>query len=374
MDTNPAKTNRATVLIVDDSPDTLTLLSGLLKDCYRVKIASKGEQALAIAKGAPMVTTVASPPPDLILLDIMMPGIDGYEVCRQLKADPLTQKIPVIFLTAKNDIADEQRGFELGAVDYITKPVSPPILLARVKTHLNLKATHDHLSRLLKFREDMVNMIVHDLRNPLSTILPVVDLLLNSPDLPVERQQKMLKLMQKGGRQLQVLIEDLLLKAKLESSTLVLERQPTNLCDLCDLALEIFGESLTHKNIQLTTHYPSPPHRLVDVDASLYRRAIENLIANALKFSPPDSEVVISVTYPETAGALVAIADRGAGVASQFREQIFEKYEIGPLWEGVAQMGLGLAFCKAIVEAHGGKIWVMDNPPRGSIFTMELLP
>ena len=199
MDTNPAKTNRATVLIVDDSPDTLTLLSGLLKDHYRVKIASKGEQALAIAKGAPTVNSVSVPPPDLILLDVMMPGIDGYEVCRQLKANPLTQPIPVIFLTAKNDIADEEQGFALGAVDYITKPVSPPILLARVNTHLHLKATYDHLNRLLKFREDMVNMIVHDLRNPLSTIVPIVDLLLNTPDLPIERQQKMLKLMQKGG-------------------------------------------------------------------------------------------------------------------------------------------------------------------------------
>jgi two-component system sensor histidine kinase/response regulator len=130
---------------------------------------------------------------------------------------------------------------------------------------------------------------------------------------------------------------------------------------------------MNHKNIQLITHYPPPPHRLVEVDASLFRRAIENLIANALKFSPADSEVVISVTYPETAGATVVIADRGPGVASQFREQIFEKYEIGPMLAGVSQMGLGLAFCKAIVEAHGGKIWVMDNPPRGSIFTLELL-
>lgn len=118
MDTATTKGNKATVLIVDDSPDTLTMLSGLLKDHYRIKIASKGEQALAIA--------ASMPPPDLILLDIMMPEIDGYEVCTKLKADTQTKNIPVIFLTAKTDVADEQHGFSLGAVDYITKPISPP--------------------------------------------------------------------------------------------------------------------------------------------------------------------------------------------------------------------------------------------------------
>ncbi|WLT39575.1 response regulator [Synechocystis sp. B12] len=182
MDTATTKGNKATVLIVDDSPDTLTMLSGLLKDHYRIKIASKGEQALAIA--------ASMPPPDLILLDIMMPEIDGYEVCTKLKADTQTKNIPVIFLTAKTDVADEQHGFSLGAVDYITKPISPPILLARVRTHLNLKAAYDRLTRLLKFREDMVNMIVHDLRNPLSSISLATELLLNKPDLPLDRQQK----------------------------------------------------------------------------------------------------------------------------------------------------------------------------------------
>ena len=127
----------ATVLVVDDTPDNLTLMSGLLRDHYHVKVANQGEKALKIAQ--------SEKAPDLILLDIMMPGIDGYEVCRRLKAHQVTRDIPVIFLTARSDTDDERLGLALGAVDYITKPISPPILLARVATHLALKATADFL-------------------------------------------------------------------------------------------------------------------------------------------------------------------------------------------------------------------------------------
>jgi len=130
-------TDKQTILVVDDTPDNISLVSALLKDTYRTKIATSGAKALAIAE--------ADAPPDLILLDIMMPEMDGYEVCKRLKADENTRNIPVIFLTAKAQVEDEEHGLDLGAVDYITKPISPPILLARVKTHLALKVAQDFL-------------------------------------------------------------------------------------------------------------------------------------------------------------------------------------------------------------------------------------
>jgi putative two-component system response regulator len=132
---NPGE--RSTILVVDDTPDNLALVSALLKDSYKVKVANNGEKALSIARSAT--------PPDLILLDIMMPGLDGYAVCRELKSHSYTRDIPIIFLTALNDIEDERKGLELGAVDYILKPISASILLARVKTHLELKAVADFL-------------------------------------------------------------------------------------------------------------------------------------------------------------------------------------------------------------------------------------
>lgn len=140
---------KATILVVDDTPDNLTLMSSLLKDEHKVKIANSGEHALRIAG--------SDQPPDLILLDIMMPGMDGYEVCQLLKLDSRTRNIPVIFLTAKSDLEDEKHGLQLGAVDYITKPISPPIVLARVKNHLALKVMADFLRDQNEFLEHEVD-------------------------------------------------------------------------------------------------------------------------------------------------------------------------------------------------------------------------
>jgi putative two-component system response regulator len=148
--------DKPTVLIVDDTPENITVLNGLLKDAYRTRIAINGEQALKHA--------AAEPRPDLILLDIMMPGIDGYEVCRRLKRDETTMGIPVIFLTAKDQVEDEQMGFAVGAVDYITKPISPPIVLARVATQLTLKAAGDFLRDKAAYLEGEVQRRIQDMQ------------------------------------------------------------------------------------------------------------------------------------------------------------------------------------------------------------------
>ena len=140
-----APLDEATVLVVDDTPENLQLMAGLLKGIYKVKFAKSGEKALEIA--------ALEPHPDLILLDVMMPGMDGYEVCRRLKQDPDTSNIPVIFITAKVEVDDEMRGLELGAVDYITKPISPPVMLARVETHLKLKVSADFLQNRAQYLE-----------------------------------------------------------------------------------------------------------------------------------------------------------------------------------------------------------------------------
>ena len=140
--------SKATVLVVDDTPDNLSLMSGLLKDIYKLKVANSGEKALKIAR--------SSTPPDLILLDIMMPEMDGYQVCTELKADPATRDIPIIFLTALIDMDEERKGLEMGAVDYITKPISPPVVLARVATHIKIKEAADFLRDKNQYLEQEV--------------------------------------------------------------------------------------------------------------------------------------------------------------------------------------------------------------------------
>lgn len=149
MDKQPALSEKNVVLVVDDTPENLSLLSNLLKEEYRVKVANNGEQALRIAE--------SETPPALILLDIMMPGMDGYEVCRRLKAGPSTRDIPVIFLTAKIDIEDERKGLDAGAADYITKPISPPIVLSRIRIHLENKSVKDFLKSKSDFLEKEVS-------------------------------------------------------------------------------------------------------------------------------------------------------------------------------------------------------------------------
>jgi len=144
----------STILVVDDAPNNISVISELLAERYRIKVATNGERALQIC---------ANDPPDLILLDIMMPGIDGYEVCRQLKQDHKTADIPIIFLTAKSEIDDERRGLNMGAVDYITKPISPPLLLARVDTQLRLKAVADFFKNENKYLEQEIKRRTHDI-------------------------------------------------------------------------------------------------------------------------------------------------------------------------------------------------------------------
>jgi putative two-component system response regulator len=154
MDYMSEQADKATILVVDDTPDNLMVMRNLLKDLYRVKVAKSGEEALEITFGTKL--------PDLILLDIMMPEMDGYEVCRRLKADDRTRDIPIIFLTAKTETEDEQQGLDLGAVDYITKPISPPIVLARIRTHLQLKAAADFLKDENEYLEKEVSSRTHE--------------------------------------------------------------------------------------------------------------------------------------------------------------------------------------------------------------------
>ena len=152
---------KQTILVVDDAPGNLQLLHGLLKDEYKVQIANHGKAALRIASTLPF--------PDIILLDVMMPDLDGYEVCKRLKADPATADIPVIFLTARDQVEDEEKGFAVGCVDYITRPVSPPILRARVRTHLALKGARDYLKDQNAYLEEELERRVRERMRKLDT-------------------------------------------------------------------------------------------------------------------------------------------------------------------------------------------------------------
>lgn len=357
------------ILIVDDDPNAFDVIEAhLYREGYDLFYAASGEDAL---------NRLDSIEPDVILLDVMMPKLNGIEVCRTIKSDSHWKHVPVIIVTALNSKEDLARSLNAGADDFITKPVSGIELRARVRSMLRIKQQYDALEATLRMREDLSNMIVHDLRNPLTNILLCSDLLLQSSANRKDLQR--LQIISDSSRELNSMINNLLMLAKMESGKMVLNQASVDLNELIADVTFQFQEIAKHRKVELTTKLPEQQKSLF-IDLNLFHRVLENLISNAIKFSPPDSLVIVTATYHNNsissdfpdAKAEFQIIDSGPGVSEERKHHIFDKYEVGDLMSGVSQIGLGLTFCKMVIEAHNGRIFVTDNHPQGSIFTVVL--
>ena len=359
-DNNPLKHHHLRILIVDDQPDNLRLLSSMLIDeGYDVRRALSGTLALR---------NVKAHPPDLILLDINMPELSGYEVCQTLKADAKTRSIPIIFLSASNSEQDKVHAFEVGGVDYITKPFQVREVLARVATQLNLQ----YLKRL---RENLSRMLVHDLRSPLSCISLSSSALLRRDYLEPE-DQEILQTIYSTSQRLNQMLNDLLITAKLDAGHLTLNRTVVDLAELIISAIQGLTVEAEAKQVTLVHQFSHTPSH-ASVDENLFRRVVDNLIANAIKFSPVGGTVQVGLHTSEDntnqERTILTVVDEGMGVPDHQRHKIFQAYETGQSVEGISQIGLGLSFCKLVVEAHGGQITVTDNEPTGAKFAIRLL-
>lgn len=360
----------ASLLVVDDEPDNFDVIEILLSgEPYQLYYAASGRRAID------RLPTIR---PDVILLDAMMPDLNGLEVCQQLKADPTWQHIPIIMVTALNSKEDMAHCLEAGADDFVSKPVNCTELRARVRSMLRIKRQYDQLQMALKsmqatlqWREDLSHMIVHDLRSPVSNILVTSELMLRA-DLSGRQQQRAERIML-AGQQLRFLTDDLLLMARLEAGKLSLNPTDTDPVTIAAQVLADFQPLAQEKSIQLLDQFPAEGAAL-PLDRHLLHRICDNLLSNALKFSPPGSVVRVQLDYPAEPDIQIRlqIADQGPGVDAELHQRIFEKYEIGQLRQEIPQTGLGLAFCRIAVEAHGGKIRVTPNQPQGSIFIVEI--
>jgi two-component system, sensor histidine kinase and response regulator len=351
---------KISILIVDDEPSGFDVIESILfNKGYDLQYASNGMAA---------IKQIETALPDLILLDVMMPEMDGIEVCKKIKANPLWRHIPIIMVTALNSKMVLSRCLELGADDFVDKPVSALELRARVQSMLRLKKQHDALQVSLQLRQDMSNMIVHDLRNPLTSIV-LSCAILKRTELQAKQQQKVEQILQ-AGQQLQSMIDSLLLMAKLESGKMVLDRSPANLCELASQAIADFQAIADSKHLQLISHLPNS-NPSIDIDGNLLRRVLDNLLSNAIKFSPPSGQITVEVHHTDGKTCL-QVADQGKGVRVDLRQAIFEKYAVDNSVQGIAQTGLGLAFCKMAIEAHNGRIFVVENQPQGAIFVVEI--
>ncbi|NET17781.1 MAG: hybrid sensor histidine kinase/response regulator [Okeania sp. SIO1H6] len=355
--------NLPSILVIDDEPNNFDVIEALLSDQdYELYYAASGEEGLA---------NLETYNPDLILLDVMMPGIDGIEVCRQIKTMSAWQAVPIIMVTALSAKSDLANCLNAGADDFISKPVNAIELRARVSSMLRIKHQYDNLQTMLKLREDMVKMVVHDLRNPLTIILFGLELLKN-PNYPQDKQNIKLNQVYSSAQTLQVLIDDLLNMALLESGQIRLNRTQVELCSLIESTISNFEVVAEQKNQSLVSKLPETPGQKVAIDFTLYHRVLDNLISNAIKFSPHNSQVIVSLEFLKSGDCRIQVFDYGPGVPEKLRQKIFEKYEIGTMMSNVSQIGLGLAFCKMVVEAHGDQICVRSNQPQGAIFEIIL--
>jgi len=362
-------TSKPNILIVDDTVENLRVLSAMLGEHgYEVRPVTSGRLALqAVERDAP----------DLILLDINMPHMSGFEVCAELQARPEFKDIPVIFLTALSDIADKVKAFGIGGRDYITKPFQLEEVQARVQTHvalrraqLELSGSFERLASLEKLRDDLVHMVVHDMRSPLMVLASHLHLLRESArDRLNELEREDLSGAERAAEALRGMANELLDVSRLEEGKLPLRREEH---DLAALALDVvkgLGPLARERTIELEV----PKAAIQLCDASLIRRVLENLLGNALKHTPSGESLRVSVAG-DARRVRVEVADSGPGVPEEARQRIFEKFATLERATPTARhsAGLGLAFCKLAVVAHGGTIGVEPRLPRGSIFWFEL--
>ncbi|TAE58546.1 MAG: hybrid sensor histidine kinase/response regulator [Nostocales cyanobacterium] len=351
------------ILVVDDEPNNFDVIETFLyQENYQLFYAQNGQKA---------ISSLAKFQPDVILMDVMMPEMDGLQACKLIKSNSLWQSVPIIIVTALTSKEDLAKCLAAGADDFISKPINALELRARINSMLRIKCHYDQLQELLKWQKDMLNMIVHDLRNYITGMTLSADLVLNYPQIGADKRQQKLSSIIKSGQDIQEIIDSLLVMSKLESRKMILNYLPTNIYHLCNSVLEEFTNIAETKKIQLINK--TFDHNLiVSVDEPIFRRIIHNLIANAIKFSPSDSQIMISASQVNNNSVKVEIADFGSGIRKEIQTKIFEKYEIGDVAQNTNQIGLGLAFCKMAIEAHGGKITVRDNYPQGAVFTVEI--
>ena len=354
------------IIIVDDIVKNLQVLGTMLEEeNFDVAVAQDGFEALDI---------IEADPPDLILLDIMMPEINGYEVCEKLKQNEKTKDIPVIFLTAKNESEDVVAGFKIGGVDYVTKPFNKDELLVRIKTHLELKYSKDIILRQnAKLRElndeknEFLGIAAHDLKNPLSGIKGLAELIAmgNMEEAEIIDFANHIKT---SAEFMFGLITDLLDINSIEEGKLNLNCEVFPINALLNNAILEFKQRAEAKNIELISNIKTT-YVMVNLDMPKTRQVIENIISNAIKFSPLNKQIYINSSVEKSNNfVLIEVQDQGPGISSEDMKKLFGKFarlSARPTADEHST-GLGLSIVKKLVEAMGGKIWCARQPGKGS--------
>lgn len=355
---------KPTLLVVDDVIDNIDILREALGEEYTVRVATNGPAALESVKKSL---------PDLILLDVMMPGMDGFEVCRKLKSDSAAWEIPIIFITALNETKEKIEGFSAGGVDYVTKPFHFEEVRARVETHLRLRRMQIELKALSDMKNHFLGMAAHDLRNPLGGIIGISEILVEELSLFLnEKQAEMFDLINSSGNLMLQMINDLLDISVIESGQLNIEKQDVDITALIKRSVEINRVFASKKNMRINI---SSLEQLPQVLADMRRieQVINNLLSNAIKYSEPGTEITVNTRY-ENNEVTISVADQGLGIPEKEQHKLFMafgKTSVQPTG-GEQSTGLGLLIVMKIIEAHDGMIWFQSEPGKGSEFFFSL--
>ncbi len=361
----------STILIVDDNPHNLQVLANILRETgFRVATAKDGAKALAF---------VEKRRPDLILLDVMMPEMDGFEVCRRLKAGSATRDIPVLFISALTETADKVNGFEAGGLDYITKPFQKEEVLARLHAHLSLKHAREaleeanrDLSRANATKNKLFSIIGHDLRGPIGSLIHLLEVMAETPDtLTPEEQSAVLKNLHASAKGAYHLLENLLSWARSQRGDIQRNPSDLQLAELVNTNFRQLGGIARDKSITLRSAVPDDITAHEDADMVLL--VIRNLVSNAIKFTPEGGEVVVSAETGD-GEVTVSVADTGIGIPEENRGLLFrpDTHLTTRGTQNEKGSGLGLMLCRDLVEQNGGAIRVDERPGGGSVFRFTL--
>jgi two-component system, sensor histidine kinase and response regulator len=358
------------ILVVDDIQTNIQVVGQILNE--------NGYEVMPATSAAQAFERIKTQTPDLILLDFMMPEVNGLEVCRRLKSNPVTEKIPVIFLTASNEVEHVTQAFAAGAVDFVTKPFRGEELLARVRTHLELtKARQDlwqygqRLRELNDEKNEFLGIVAHDLRSPLSNIITSASMALDDMSDPVQTRD-FVDIIHTSAQHMLALVENLMDVNAIEQGKVKIDITPIELSEVIRGVVENYRRKAEAKEQQLVlTGDHESLIALTDPHATI--QIFDNLISNAIKYSPPGKRVEVRLSQRDK-NIRVEIKDQGPGLTPDDQKKLFGKFarlSARPTG-GEPSTGLGLSIVKKMVEAAGGKVWCESHPGQGATFIVEL--
>ena len=369
MEINPSEYK---ILIVDDVMSNVLLLKVLLtNEKFAIATASNGRQALE---------QVEKENPDLVLLDVMMPDMSGFEVAQHLKSNPNTADIPIIFLTALNSTADIVKGFQVGANDFISKPFNKEELIIRVTHQISLVAAKrlilskpEALQRTIAGRDKLYSVIAHDLRSPMGSIKMVLNMLiLNLPSEKIGAEMyELLTMANQTTEDVFSLLDNLLKWTKSQIGKLNVVYQDVDIVEVTDGVIEIFSMVASLKKIKIREM--KPEKMMVNADIDMLKTVVRNLLSNAIKFSKENSEVLVKMEEVDGM-AVVSVQDHGCGISEEGQKKLLHTDTHFSTFgtNNEEGSGLGLLLCKDFVVKNGGKLWFTSKEGEGSIFSFSI--